>query len=141
MLHILTTVGQSAIHGMGVFAAENVMNGTLIWTFQDNFDRRYSEEEFMALHPSIHTFFKVYGYKDANDGYYYLTVDNDRFTNHAETPNIRCDADGNVYAACDIKIGEELTANYQEFIANWQEYLGLIKEDIYYECDKIKNYK
>tara|TARA_A100001391_G_scaffold199038_1_gene181487 strand:- start:616 stop:1059 length:444 start_codon:yes stop_codon:yes gene_type:complete len=121
MLHVMTYVAPSSIHGLGVFTAAPVAKGTLIWTFEEYFDRRYDEAQFQALHPVIHEYFKVYGYRDKHDGFYYMTVDNDRFTNHSQTPNTCVDSLGNCYALKDIACNEELTADYREFYTDLEQ--------------------
>ena len=120
MLRIETYVAPSTIHGVGVFSAQVVEKGALIWEFESNFDRRYTESEYLGLNPLIHEYFKVYGYKDKQDGLYYLTIDNDRFTNHSDSPNTFVDENGNCYAIRMIEKGEELTSNYRDFYADWE---------------------
>ena len=43
MLHVMTYVAPSSIHGLGVFATIPIAKGTLLWTFEEYFDRRYDE--------------------------------------------------------------------------------------------------
>jgi SET domain-containing protein len=53
---------------------------------------------------------KNYGY--SVKGLYYLSIDNDRFINHSEIPNVRETADP-TYAIRDIEENEELLTDYR----------------------------
>lgn len=110
---------------MGAFAAEPIKKGSLVWSFERNFDQRYTEDEFMALPEDVKTYLSHYGYKYPRDGFYYMPADNDRFVNHAEIANTFDAPDGNVYAGRDIDAGEELTLNYREFDVYWYLKLGM----------------
>ncbi len=46
MLLINNYVGKSEIEGVGVFAAEPIAQGTVIWRFDDDFDRLIPVEEY-----------------------------------------------------------------------------------------------
>jgi len=132
MMHISTIVGPSKIHGMGLFTLVAIKKHALLWSFDETFDRRYTSEEFASLHPKIHEFYKIYGYQDHRDGLYYITIDNDRFTNHSDSPNTYFDDAGNWLSKKNIKKSEELTANYCDFDAEWESYLPImINEGIY----------
>lgn len=115
MLRIKTRLAHSPIHGLGVFTEEDIPKNALIWSFDEGFDRRYTEEQFNALPLLARDCIEYYGFRCAIDKHYYLTMDNDRFTNHAETPNTYIGEDGNVYAACAIAKDEEITTSYKSF--------------------------
>ena len=56
-----------------------------------------------------------------------LSADDDRYTNHSETPNVlenpsSGDSEKPTLASRDIRRGEELTQNYREFMADFAEY-------------------
>ncbi len=124
MIRVKTYVSHSPINGLGLFAAEKIASGALVWSFEENFDHRYTEEEYNALSESVKTYMLFYGYKYIRDGYYYLPVDNDRFVNHADEANTHDADDGNIYASRDIAEGEEITLNYEEFDCDWHGKLG-----------------
>jgi uncharacterized protein len=63
MLLVKTYVDRSAIHGLGVFAAEFIRKGTKIWRFVEGFDRAYSPKEFARLPKAARDFLKDYGYR------------------------------------------------------------------------------
>ncbi|MDA1089635.1 MAG: SET domain-containing protein-lysine N-methyltransferase [Proteobacteria bacterium] len=127
MMLIPTYVGPSRIHGLGLFSLVAIKKDTLLWSFEEAFDRRYTPEEFDSLHPNIHEYFKVYGYRDLRDGFYYISIDNDRFTNHSNMPNTYFDEATNWLAAKSIKKGEELTSNYRHFDADWESYSPIMR--------------
>lgn len=130
MMHIPTYVGPSHIHGLGVYTSTSLKKDTLLWSFADNFDRRYTADEFYNLHPSIHEFYKIYGYQDIHDGLYYMTIDNDRFTNHSDTPNTYFDGSGNVFALKNIRKNQEVTSNYKDFMCAWDTHVTVtVKEN------------
>ncbi len=119
MLLVPTYLDKSTINGLGVFAAHDIKKDTVLWEFLENFDQRYSAQDYQKLPPLAQHFFDVYGYQDSQDGFYYLTMDNDRFTNHSATPNTYFNEDGNPVALVDIAAGDEITSDYSQFMVNW----------------------
>jgi uncharacterized protein len=114
MLLIKTYVDKSAIHGLGVFAAEFIRKGTKIWRFVEGFDRAYSPKEFARLPKPARDFLKDYGYRV--DGEILFTVDNDHYINHSDAPNTYLKS-GYAIARRNIRKGEEITNDYGEFDA------------------------
>ena len=125
MIRVPTYVSPSPINGLGLFATEDIKKGALVWSFEENFDHRYTELEYNALSQGVKDYMEFYGYKYSKDGFYYLPVDNDRFVNHAEDANTYDGDDGNIYASRDIVSGEEITLNYTEFDCDWSGKLGV----------------
>ena len=122
MIRIKTYVTHSPINGLGVFSGEkSIPKGTLIWSFEDNFDRIYTPEEYMAFSDSVKQYLGFYGYRYKKDGMYYLPVDNDRFVNHSIIPNTYDADDGNIYALREILENEEITTDYAEFDYYWEQ--------------------
>ncbi len=130
MLTIRTSLGLSTIAGTGLFAAEFIPKGTIIWKFDPLLDQVYAEEEYQAMLPSNKSFLKTYCFMYM--GNYYLCVDNARFFNHSEEPNCMS-SDFNAFnlgctiAKRDIEIGEELTDDYSLF--------GFTEEDKVFNLD------
>lgn len=121
MLLIPTYVAPSPIEGVGVFAAEPIAAGTVIWRLEPGLDRLLSQEEIVSLPPSAQAFAERYGYPAPGDpNLVILEMDNGRFMNHALRPNTRFDEPDAGYARRDIAPGEELTCNYAEFIAGFE---------------------
>jgi len=131
MLLVRTTLAPSAIHGYGLFADERIPNGTLIWEFTPNFDLVFESNALNELPIVAMNLIKHYAYKSLKDQKYVLCCDNARFTNHSEYPNTIHDQDikGQVIAAKDIEIGEEITTNYKVFDADFARKLidGFLK--------------
>lgn len=120
MLLIDTYVGPSAIEGVGVFAAEPIRAGQLIYRFEPGFDRLISPAELAAMPEAIRRFVDRYTYPHPSDhSLLVLDADNGRHMNHSLQPNT--DFSDAVYgrAIADIAPGEEITCNYAEFEPNF----------------------
>ena len=112
MLLVKTYLDKSAIHGLGVFAAERIPKGTKIWRFVEGFDRCYTPKQFAKLPKAARDFLSNYAYRV--DGEILFTVDNDHHMNHADEPNTYLH-NGYAIARCNIRKGVEITNNYREF--------------------------
>jgi SET domain-containing protein len=122
MLKVKTKIGNSNIHGVGLFADEFIAKGTKIWEFSKDQDRVLDEEGLNNLNDLDKNFWNIYAFKFK--GLYYLCVDNSRFYNHSLEPNCGEDNELNItYAAIDILQGQELTTNYNNF--------GTIEDNIF----------
>lgn len=114
MLLVKTHIKSSPIHGIGLFASEFILKGTLVWRLVRGFDQVFTEEQFGKLPQSAINTIEFYGYYQEEDGGYVLCADDARFFNHSKDPN--CESKVMItYAARDIKAGEELTDNYEQF--------------------------
>lgn len=114
MLHVEAQAGISRIHGIGLFAAQLIPAGTVIWRFEVGFDVELSDEDLARLTAAAQKQVRRYAYSCPVGRRYFLSSDDDRFTNHSETPNTRF-ADGSTIALRDIQPGEEITTDYREF--------------------------
>jgi len=116
MLLISTYVGQSSIEGLGVFSAECVPCGSLIWSLNPKFDIFVNEMEIGALPPHVQSFLARYSYPHLEmPGYRVIDVDNGKFMNHSLNPNTDFRIFDKGYALTDIAAGDEVTCNYHEF--------------------------
>ncbi|MCW5724134.1 MAG: SET domain-containing protein-lysine N-methyltransferase [Maricaulaceae bacterium] len=116
MLLVDTYIGSSAIEGVGVFAAEPVKKGQLIYRFEPGFDRLICKDELALMPESIRRFIDRYTYPHPVDrGCLVLDADNGRHMNHSENPNTDFRDAVFGYAIRDIAAGEEITCNYSEF--------------------------
>jgi SET domain-containing protein len=112
MLQVKTYLDKSPIHGIGVFAAENIKSGQLVWKLNLAIDK--------IINPNIVfesfelKFLKIYAYFDLQLDKWILPVDNDRFMNHSDNPNSGPLENGDDIAIKDINIGEEITVNYYD---------------------------
>ena len=114
MLLVKTYLDKSAIHGIGVFAAEAIRKGTKIWRFVEGFDRWYTAKQFARLPKAARDYIKHHGYRV--DGEILLTADHDHHTNHSDKPNTYL-RNGYAIASRNIRKGEEITNDYREFDA------------------------
>jgi len=113
MLLVKTEIKPSSIHGIGLFAGEDIAAGTLVWEFREPFDRHMPESEFYAL-PQIAQEHVRQRSMHSKDGWYLFTGDNDRFINHSEFANLITNEEiSQSHAARNIARGEELTEDYR----------------------------
>lgn len=116
MLLVNTFVAASAIEGVGVFAAEPIAKGTLIWRLEPDFDRLIPLEKYEQAEPDFKAFLDRYAYPSPDrPGYIVYEVDNGRFMNHSENPNTDFSDAGGATTIRDIAAGEEITCNYADF--------------------------
>lgn len=118
---IRVRVGPSPIHGLGLFALEDVPAGTPVWRYQPGFDQDFSAAAFATLPPPAQAHLRWFGFVRAPDRHWVLSGDHACFMNHASAPNTGApDAGGGTVttvALRDIAAGEELTCDYQAFDA------------------------
>ncbi len=132
MLHVNTYIKQSEIHGTGLFAAESIPTGTVIWSYDPHHDRMFSQEEFDAFGPEMKKFAVKYMFK--YNGMYCLCIDDAKFFNHSDDPNCmsagyNAEFLGYTVAKRDIAVDEELTDDYNGF--------GLTEDDRRWENQKL----
>jgi len=117
MLKVKTYVAPSNIDNLGLFAGEDIQNGTLIWEFTEGFDKILPMSEFEKLHPVEKEY--IWHTSSIHNGKLMLYFDNTTFTNHSYMPNTSNDETGlKGYAIKNIKKNEELTQDYRELIEN-----------------------
>jgi SET domain-containing protein len=125
MLLVKTYLAESHIHGIGLFAAQRIPKGTVVWRLEPTLDLELTEAQIEALAPPAREQIEKYTYLDLVRGTYVLCGDDARFFNHSEAPNCHDfpDADGGTtVAARDIAEGEELTSDYSRFDAEHVPY-------------------
>jgi len=119
MMLVRTTLSQSPIAGIGLFAAEFIPKGTVVWEFNPLVDLVLTQEEVETLSPTAREQFYNYAYFDDAYQKYVLCGDDARFFNHSDDPNCTHPIDEQgpdiTIAARDIDIGEEITCDYYEF--------------------------
>jgi SET domain-containing protein len=111
MLQVRTYVDRSPIQGLGLFAAEDIPVGTIIWALSgaDNVLHRH---QVACMSQIERVFITKYSFKI--NGLYYLCVDDARFMNHSTSPNTS-DLNDCTVASRDISKGDELTCDYSQF--------------------------
>ena len=119
MLRIKTYLDKSPLHGIGIFAGEEVPAGTVVWQFNPLVDLEFSPEKWAAMRQELCPFsfqeVEKYSYKEKNR--IVVCLDNAQFMNHDETAyNVENAADGkDMLARRPIAAGEELVCNYFEY--------------------------
>ena len=114
MLRVPTVVQPSPIAGVGLFAAVDLPEGTVVWEFHEGVDWRLSPEEVAAFPEPYRTLIRHYLYLDES-GVYILCGDAGKFMNHSDDPNC-ADPDGPVTVTRrPVRAGEELTCDYRTF--------------------------
>ncbi len=115
MLLVKTFLAPSRIHGIGLFAAQRIPAGTVIWRMSPIIDLELTDADLERLADAARVQIDKYTYMDLVRGKRVLCGDDARFFNHADEPNCHDfpDADGGTtVAARDIDEGEELTCDY-----------------------------
>ncbi len=119
MLKVKTFLDVSAIHGIGIFADENIVKGSVIWEFNPYVDLVYTPEQWstLAANISIQSFAALRRYSYKEKGNYYVCFDNAQFMNHCAVDfNVENHHEANqMLARHDIKKGEELLCNYFQY--------------------------
>ena len=110
MLKVKTYIKPSEIHGIGLYAGEDIQAGTVVGKLNE-WDLKIPVEEVPEeLHESFGFYFSLQG-----EGTFYQTYfDNMRFMNHSDDNNC-VDHDDVCVAVRSIKKGEELTCDYTLF--------------------------
>jgi uncharacterized protein len=121
MLLVKTFLAPSRIHGIGLFATEDIPQGTVVWRRDPSLDIELTEQQIEALAPPSREQIVKYTYLDIVRRTFVLCGDDARFFNHEDAPNCVDYPDpdgGTTVAARDIRAGEELTSDYEKFDAN-----------------------
>jgi SET domain-containing protein len=98
---------------MGLIARQRIPCGTVIWKLEPLFDRIIPCDLLPMLSESARAQLRYYAAYYAEKGLFVLSSDDDRFSNHSDTPNTRDFGDYYV-AAQDIEPGEEITQDYRK---------------------------
>lgn len=116
MLLVKTYVGPSPIEGVGVFAAEDIKKGQLIYRFDPLFDKLVPKSLIETGPEHLAAFVKRYGYPyNLDPTMFVIDLDHGRYMNHQDLPNTDFTGVTDGFATRDIKAGEEITCNYNEF--------------------------
>lgn len=123
MFRIKTYIDADRYGGRGVFAAEFIPAGTVVWRFHPRFTKFIPAARILRLPTYQQEWLATYSYPFADAdvsppeiGVFY-NLDNTRFTNHSDNPNtIHPPENGEInIASRDILEGEEVTCDYLEF--------------------------
>lgn len=128
MMLVRTYVTSSPIEGLGVYAAEPIPRGTLIWSLDARLDQTISLEELSKLPDWQQDFILKYSFPHLHlPNHLVLEYDNGRFMNHTLSPNTDFTQFDKGWAIRDIAIGEELTCNYHEFDPTFKGFLHEVR--------------
>ena len=116
MMVVRSYLAPSAIEGLGVFAAEPIAKGELVWRFDRRFDQLISKADLAAAPAHVREFLERYTYEFHDDSdFVVLDADEGRYMNHADAPNVDLTDPEIGVAVRDIAAGEELTCDYACF--------------------------
>ena len=116
MLVIPTYLAESPIQGIGVFAAMDVQKGSTIWIFDPRVDLIVRPAEMRGAPQHVIDDLDKFAWVN-DDGDWVIGIDNDKYTNHSDNPNVGPyrELDTMTVALRDIATGEELTEDYSQF--------------------------
>ncbi len=114
MFHKKVSIKKSSLDGIGLFADEEIIEGQKIYTENLKLDLVISDKELSLLSSDEKMTIKHYGYFDKRINKWHLSFDDIRFCNHSLSSNITLSGN-DLIASRDIRKGEELTQNYEEF--------------------------
>ena len=126
MLLVKTYLAPSRIHGIGLYAGQPILSGTVVWRLHPAIDLELTGADLAVLSDPAREQIRRYTYLDLVRGTHVLCGDDARFFNHSDHPNCHDfpDADGGTtVAARDIGEGEELTSDYSRFDAEHVPYV------------------
>jgi uncharacterized protein len=122
MMLVRTCVRPSSIHGLGLFAVEDIPGSTPIWRFEPGFDHELSDASLAALPQPAREHVRWFGFITRDNGLVILSGDHACFMNHSPNPNTGAPADAappvTTVALRAIAVGEELTCDYFAFDAD-----------------------
>lgn len=123
MMLVRTVLGASKIHGIGIFADEDIPAGTQIWVSNEVLDLHIPIDTVAALPPLAAEFVDIYAYPSIKKpGHLVLETDNGRFMNHTTSPNTDFKFPEKGFAKVAIRKGEEITSDYRDFIEGFEGY-------------------
>jgi SET domain-containing protein len=117
MLLIKTFLDRSSLHGIGLFANEDLKAGALVWEFNCLVDLKFTLKDWHSFKKriSLQSYKNLLQLSYKEDGFIYLCIDNAQFMNHS----LSCCNIGHqgflknrMYALRTILKGEELLCNY-----------------------------
>jgi SET domain-containing protein len=123
MYKVLVEVKKSSIDGKGVFAKQNIAQGSIVWIFKENHDIKLTQAQKEKLSADDKLYLAKAGYLSPWSGFWVMPPKGDlaEYTNHSSNNNLSVKFDKSVssepyfIANKDIGIGEEITNNYNEF--------------------------
>ncbi len=115
MLRVKTKIGQSKLHGIGLFADEFIPKGSVTWQYDPEYDIAFTKEQVERMPKPAQVIFWHYAYHDKELDKFVLCADDERFINHTSVNTNITSAPRQDVASRDIQPGEELICDYSEF--------------------------
>jgi SET domain-containing protein len=116
MMLVRSYLAPSPIEGLGVFTADPVKKGDIVWRFDRAFDQVLSLDQVNAAPDHVREFIERYSYAFHDDPTcVVLDADDGRYMNHADQPNVDFTTPEIGVALRDIAADEELTCDYACF--------------------------
>ena len=117
---VYTRLGQSNIHGIGVFAIVDIENGTPLFEYDKTEVVWVNANELENVPPKIKELYEDFCVTKNNKTIYGCPANFNQLTmawymNHSDNPNVESNREYNFIAIRQIKEGEELTINYDHF--------------------------
>ena len=119
MLTVPTYLDRSLLHGIGLFSASFLAEGTLVWEHNPRVDLTFKPDQWEELKRELSPYsfdtLRIHSYKEK--GCLVLCLDNARFMNHCcSLANVCQDPEKDrMFATRDVATGEELLCNYFEY--------------------------
>lgn len=128
MQFVETQVKPSPIAGLGLFAAQRIPKGTIVFRWVAGFDLLWTMEQFNAFPELARKTLYRFGWRHG-DGWR-ASYDESRYTNHSKMhQNITWDPTQDASVALrDIEVGEEILEDYEEFDPEFADYAHLMIE-------------
>lgn len=115
MLIIQTEIKESKGKGVGVFSLEIIKEGQIIWEENQLFFKNISYSDFFQLPKIKQDFIKKYATEYPEEKMFYLDLDDTRFLNHSNNPNMEWVERDNKWVGIaleNISIGDEIFCDY-----------------------------
>lgn len=123
MMTVRAQLKESPIEGIGVFAAEPIKAGQVVWEFNPDFDKEISREFYETATGRLREYLDRYSYfKPGDDSVLVLEGDEGRYLNHTSKPNTDFSGWPVAVALRDIAVGEEITCDYSTFCPGFELY-------------------
>jgi uncharacterized protein len=119
MMKVNTYLDKTERGDLGLFAAQNIAEGTIVWVFDPYLDRTFSNSWLESQSEMVKSYIKKFAYQTKSktiegETEWVLCFDDNRFLNHSDTPNLE-DFEDHSVTTRDIRKGEELTCDYYRF--------------------------
>ena len=118
MINIKYKLDKSTIHGIGIFADQDIIKGSVIFTASPILDVNITQDQFNQLEEPEKQEVMYWGFWIKSQKLWHVDFDHIHFINHSFSANTTQDfskSESCLIASRNIKKGEELTQNYLEF--------------------------